>query len=46
MSWKISEYKDIVCRGCATFLNSEELVEGNCPLCETDESLYSNNEEE
>lgn len=42
MSWKISDNKDIVCRGCANFFNNQELIEGKCPICETDENLYLN----
>lgn len=38
------DYKDkeFICRRCISFLDSEELIDGNCPDCETDEYLYIN----
>ena len=38
------DYKDkeFQCRQCNSFLDSEELVDGKCPDCETDEELYQN----
>lgn len=38
--------KEIHCRQCGSFLDSEELENGNCPNCETDEDLFPVTEDE
>lgn len=38
--------KEIICRACGIYLSSNELINGNCPLCESDESLFANVEGE
>jgi rubrerythrin len=42
------DYKDkeFICRQCNSFLDSGELIEGNCPDCETDEYLFHNDLDE
>ena len=34
--------KEWICRACLKFLDSEELVDGECPNCETDENIFLN----
>jgi Zn finger protein HypA/HybF involved in hydrogenase expression len=48
MAFKDETKKEFVCRQCTTFLNSEDLKNGNCPNCESDEYIFSNdlNDEE
>jgi len=31
-----------VCRSCGKFLDAEDLVEGGCPICLTDETVFQN----
>jgi rubrerythrin len=40
--------KEFICRQCGTFLDSEDLINGNCPNCENDEDIFMNdlNEDE
>jgi rubrerythrin len=38
--------KELVCRRCGIFLDSEELVDGNCPSCENDEDVFVNDLED
>jgi rubrerythrin len=40
--------KEFICRQCVTFLDSEDLKDGNCPNCENDEDIFMNdlNEDE
>lgn len=46
MAFKDDKDKDFVCRACVTFLDQEELNEGECPNCESDESLFQNDDNE
>ncbi len=39
---KNNKEKEFMCRQCGEFLDSEELVEGKCPNCETDEDIFIN----
>jgi rubrerythrin len=34
--------KEFVCRACGKFLDSQDLVDGCCPVCESDESIFLN----
>lgn len=34
--------KELVCRPCGKFLDSDELEYGQCPECETDEGVFMN----
>lgn len=34
--------KELFCRQCAKFLDSQELVDGNCPSCMSDEDVFTN----
>ena len=38
--------KEFVCRHCGKFLDSEDLVEGCCPVCETDDGVFLNDNNE
>ena len=38
--------KEFVCRHCAIFLAYEELIEGKCPECDSDDSVFLNDIEE
>lgn len=42
---KTDNEKEFICRQCGTFLDSEDLIEGKCPNCETDEDLFINEEQ-
>jgi len=42
MAYKDDTKKEFVCRQCMTFLDAEDLIEGKCPKCETDESVFAN----
>ncbi len=43
MGWGKQEYKkEFICKQCGTFLDTNELIEGNCPDCENDEDLFIN----
>ena len=37
--------KEFHCRQCSLFLDSDELVDGNCPSCDNDEDVFLNEEE-
>ena len=39
---KEDNMKEFVCRGCLKFLDLEDLVNGECPNCESDESIFIN----
>lgn len=39
---KADKEKEFICRQCSTYLDSEELLDGKCPNCETDEDLFIN----
>jgi len=32
--------KELHCRQCGTFLDNEDLVDGKCPNCGTDEDIF------
>lgn len=34
--------KEFICRQCETFLDQNELLDGKCPSCETDDYLFNN----
>jgi len=34
--------KEFVCRQCASYLDTHELIEGKCPDCNNDEDLFVN----
>ena len=34
--------KEFVCRRCSVFLNKEDLVDGKCPDCGSDEDIFIN----
>jgi len=34
--------KEFVCKYCLLFLNQEDLEDGNCPNCESDEGIFIN----
>jgi Zn finger protein HypA/HybF involved in hydrogenase expression len=40
----MKEYEEyeLHCRQCGQFLDSEDLIDGECPNCETDEDLFEN----
>ena len=42
--FKDDKEKEFICRQCATFLDSNELIEGKCPNCLNDEDLFINEE--
>lgn len=35
-------YKELICRGCGIFMDYEELVDGKCSNCDSDESVFTN----
>ena len=35
--------KEFICRACLKFLESEDFIDGACPICESDESIFVNN---
>lgn len=37
--------KEFICRMCSTFLNKEDLVEGSCPDCGSDEDIFINEDD-
>lgn len=39
---KDDKEKEFVCRECSKFLDWDELHNGNCPECESDENLFNN----
>lgn len=43
---KTDKEKELVCRQCPLFLDTEDLVEGKCPSCENDEDLFQNEDED
>lgn len=45
MNWNNKKDKELNCRQCGFFLNSDELENGKCPNCKTDEDLFLNEEE-
>lgn len=34
--------KEFICRACLKFLDSQDFVDGCCPICESDESIFVN----
>lgn len=42
MSYKDETKKEFICRQCGTFLDTEDLQDGKCPKCDTDEDIYYN----
>ena len=42
MGYKDDTKKEFVCRQCMTFLDTEDLIDGKCPKCNTDESVFAN----
>ena len=42
MAYKEETEKEFICRRCSKFLDTEDLVDGKCPYCETDEDIYLN----
>jgi len=42
MAYKDDTKKEFDCRQCGTFLDVEDLKDGKCPNCETDEDIYHN----
>jgi Zn finger protein HypA/HybF involved in hydrogenase expression len=42
IGFKDDTKKDFICRQCNTFLDSEDLKEGKCPECESDEAIFLN----
>jgi len=39
---KDDKEKEFVCRRCLLFLDTEDLIDGKCPECESDEHIYTN----
>jgi rubrerythrin len=39
---KENKDKEFICRRCSLFLDKEELNEGECPSCESDEHIFFN----
>ena len=39
---KLDKDKEFICRKCVTFLDTEDLVDGKCPKCDTDEHVFLN----
>lgn len=37
--------KEFVCKECNTFLDQNELEDGNCPNCESDDNVFHNDDE-
>jgi len=48
MSYRNENKKEFVCKQCGSFFDLEELDDGKCPDCGTDEDVFVNdlNEEE
>lgn len=44
MAYKEENEKEFICRRCSKFLDTEDLVNGKCPNCKTDENIYINEE--
>jgi len=42
MGWDNDSEKELHCRQCGCFFDSEELDDGICPNCETDEDIFIN----
>jgi len=42
---KTDEDKEFVCRQCSTYLDSEDLEDGKCPNCKSDEDIFINEDE-
>ena len=42
MAYKDETKKEFICRQCGTFLDTEDLKDGKCPKCDTDEDIYPN----
>lgn len=38
----IQSDKELVCRGCGIFYNPNELQNSECPVCESEENLFIN----
>jgi rubrerythrin len=34
--------KEFICRQCLSYLDTEDLEDGKCPNCETDEDIFNN----
>ena len=45
MGYKDDRNKELICRQCSLFLDSEDLVDGKCPECGNDEAIFLNCEE-
>ena len=45
LKWNNSD-KEFICRQCSTYLNADDLIDGNCPNCENDEDIFINEDEE
>lgn len=43
---KDNKDKEFHCRQCAGFFDSDELENGSCPECGTDEDLFMNEDED
>lgn len=39
---KNNEEKEFICRGCGKFLDSSDLTEKGCPICESEENIFIN----
>ena len=46
MNWSEDSSKEFICRQCSTFLGVEDLVDGKCPNCDTDEDIFTNDIED
>lgn len=41
-TFKDETKKEFVCRACEKFLDSEELIDGKCPICNSNENIFNN----
>ena len=46
MGYKNDNNKEFICRQCSTFLDVDDLIDGKCPNCETDEDIFLNEDDE
>ena len=45
MEYKNEIDKELICKQCGQFLDKDDLKNGDCPNCETDEDIYLNIED-
>lgn len=45
MKWDNSD-KEFICKQCLSYLDVGDLVDGDCPNCESDEDVFINDKNE